>query len=452
MKPVILSSKGLANLVNSALSGNDFTFSFGSKCVQINNNYAEFISPKVSKLHRDDNTANSISFDFNLNEYPDIFSDDVLLLLKNLSSGNLIEIDENQSFKFQIISLILGNDELLDIIIEKFPNFVNEANFDERLKYLELYHHFLSKGNEHHEFIDYISSHFYSIEKNKLLRFSRSILYTIISNDHLKLESEDSLVDFINQIFESRSENDNDIGINKFISCVDFSELSEEKLKTVLNRIDHKQMITELWVKICGCYGSNIQMKKQSTPNRYTFLRKNIDYNGDATKSFEGIIDYLTKISNGNVHDNGTIVATSSSVYSNDYHPKFATDYNNHAKFFCTQNQPNSWICYDLKNRKIHPTFYTVRTRIDGDATHHHPMFWVIEGSNDNNDWKNLDTRNDIAILKLKNTVQTFKIQAQLSLNESFRYIRFRQTGLSSASYNYLNFSALEYFGFLYES
>lgn len=169
MKSITLSHKSLKNILNSALSGNNFTFSFGSKNIQLVNSYAEFISPKVSKMHHDDNTIDSISFDFNLDEYPEIFSDDVLELLKKLSSGYSIEIDENQSFKFQIISFILGNDELLDVILENFPNFVNESNFDERLKYLELYHHFLkeSKGNKHKELIDYISGHFNSISKEK---------------------------------------------------------------------------------------------------------------------------------------------------------------------------------------------------------------------------------------------------------------------------------------------
>lgn len=455
MKTIILSSKGLRNLVNSSYSGNVFTIFFGSKKCELSNNYAEFISPKVSKIHRNDNTIDSMRFDFNLDEFSEIFSDDILAILKKLSSGNPIEINENQSFMLQIISLMLENDELLDIVIDNFPNFVNETNFDERLNYLKLYHHFLeqNENKKHQELIDYISSHFHSIEKNKLLRFSRPILLMILSNENLKLESEDSLFDFINQIYSNSESNNNndDIEMQKFYSCIDFSELSDEKLKAIFQSIDSTKMTDELWKKICESYRIDIHSKKQSNQSRYTFVRKNFIFDGDSQNSFSGILAHLTNESNGNVHDNGTIVVTSSSVFSNDYHPKNAVDFNNNSKFFCSANQPNSWICYDFKDRKVQPSFYTIRTRIDGDATHHHPKFWVIEGSNDESDWKVLDTRNDITSLHLKNTVQTFKIQTRLSLNESFRFLRFRQTGLSSAGYNYLNFAALEYFGFLYE-
>lgn len=269
------------------------------------------------------------------------------------------------------------------------------------------------------------------------------------------MENEDSLIDFIHQIFSAESENEeeNNICINKFYSYVDFSELSEEALKTVLNRIDHEKMPLELWNRICECFKSNIQLKNISTANRYTFSRKNLEFNGDSTKSFEGIIAYLTKQCNGNVHEKGVVDVSATSVYSGSYPPKFAVDFNDHVNFYCSQNAEDSSICYDFKDKKVQPSSYSIEIRlINSSTTHHHPINWVIEGSNDKANWKILDSRNkDNSSFDVNNIVKTFKMQTNLSINECFQYIRLRQTGKSSANSDYLSFTSLEYFGYLYE-
>ena len=75
----------------------------------------------------------------------------------------------------------------------------------------------------------------------------------------------------------------------------------------------------------------------------------------------------------------------------------------------------------------------------------------MIEGSNTNKngDWKILDTRNNVKELDDRCAEVTFKISAELSQNEAFRYLRLRQTDLNTRDSEILFISALEFFGTL---
>ena len=76
-------------------------------------------------------------------------------------------------------------------------------------------------------------------------------------------------------------------------------------------------------------------------------------------------------------------------------------------------------------------------------------MNWVLEGSNsdDENDWKILDSRNNDTSLDSSSAENTFKIKENIGASEYFRYIRIRQTGLNSRRSNKLVVNAIEFFG-----
>lgn len=81
------------------------------------------------------------------------------------------------------------------------------------------------------QIIDFISSHFYMINQNKLLTLPKSIIYSIISNPKLIIESEDSLLDFINQVFtntnDANTEDDKFNNIFLFYENIEFSQLTD---------------------------------------------------------------------------------------------------------------------------------------------------------------------------------------------------------------------------------
>lgn len=72
----------------------------------------------------------------------------------------------------------------------------------------------------------------------------------------------------------------------------------------------------------------------------------------------------------------------------------------------------------------------------------------MIEGSSTgDNDWKILDTRENISVLNAQSVTHVFDIQENLKSNEFYRFLRIRQTGKNANKDNYLGLSTLEYFG-----
>lgn len=473
---ITLSSAGLKNIVPGSCE-KDFCFIFGKHELKMKNVFADFMSPMVSHLHQSDPTIDSIKLydcisdiqsklkrhcvNSNLRSLlllkpKSLFSKDIVSVFQQLSAGWEIEINERQIPKMKLLSILLGNEELYKIINESCQNDINESNFDE---YLQCFPYLLSLSNEqpnslstfmqYTNIIEFISKNFYSIDHNKLLNLPKSIIYSIISNKNLQLENEDSLIDFIHDIFSNDDSSYNcvegveDFGILDFFEQVDLSALSEKKFQEFLEDINPYKMSSLLWQKICQC----ITKKHDHSRNQNTDSKLVLDYDGNINHCFNGIIHHFTDECGGNVDENRIIKITASSAIVG-YYPKFAADLEDNNHYFSSLSRENSWLLYDFKEKKINPSYYAIRTRHDFGRGQGHPKCWAIEGSNsaDDNDWTLLDTRNGITELDDANAIEVFEIQTKHK-NDEFRYLRIRQiTDNSQGSYN-LAISALEFFG-----
>ena len=215
-----------------------------------------------------------------------------------------------------------------------------------------------------------------------------------------------------------------------------------------IDKFNASELSNELWSKLSECFYVN---KKNSTYNlkkdRYTRKVEEILFNG---KAFEGIIDHLTKESGGNVSDNGTVKVKPSSDNSGRI-AKNAVDLHNNQNYFQSDGIQNSWLKFDFGDKKVQPNKYSIRTRHDCNG--YHPRNWVIEGTNvdsDNDeDWQQLDSRQNDTFLNNANVVHTYDISEGKTNKEFFRYLRIRQTGVDSSSNCHLTVSALELFGYL---
>ncbi|KAK8844283.1 hypothetical protein M9Y10_024494 [Tritrichomonas musculus] len=98
---------------------------------------------------------------------------------------------------------------------------------------------------------------------------------------------------------------------------------------------------------------------------------------------------------------------------------------------------------YTSKNHQVIPTYYTIRT--NGSNTNSHPKSWVIEGSNDDSSWTNLDTQNESPHLLKGWIVHTFNINN----SNSYKYIRMRKTGKSKNNNVSLLIDSFEIYGTL---
>lgn len=450
-KSIILTSRGLKNVISR---DEEFTFIFGEREMRLNNIFAEFLSPAVSHLHHFDPTINTIHYDFKTKTLKsltaDLFTDEALLYLKELSSGSTIEIDSTMATKIRQISIFLCNDELYSTINNIYPIEKNISNIDIYLNEIQIFSEIenFPKRNEITDLIEFISMNIESIDINKLLNFSKKILFMIISNEKLKFKKEDSFVDFIYKIFSNDADisDENEPNIISFFEKVDMSKLSKNKFIEFLQKLNPNEISTSLWENICNGFCSEKQENEEEcevNSNEKEFL-----YDGNQSNQFNGIISHLTKECGGNVHEKGIINITASSE-NNDTrrNPKHVVEFNdNKNKFFRSKNLENLWLSYDFKNRKVRPTSYSIRSK-PYDYGDFHPKNWVIEGSNTGNEWKILDSRQEITSLNGNNLASTFQIQEKLEKNEFYRFLRIKQTGLNASGSNYLGFSSLEYFG-----
>jgi hypothetical protein len=165
----------------------------------------------------------------------------------------------------------------------------------------------------------------------------------------------------------------------------------------------------------------------------------------DSNSNLDGILSCFTKQFGGHVIDRDIVSITASSVNHPQYHPlRHIADFENRSDF-CTKNEANSWICYDFKDAQIKGTHYSIRTRRDSDSCH--LRFWTLECSKDGLKWVKIDDRQNDTSLNSTGAISTFSISE--GIEEEFRMIRLRQTGMNSSGNNCLVVNAIEFFGVL---
>lgn len=454
-----ISSAGLRNIVlNTFTEEDDIAMIFGEQEIKMNRLFADFISPVISHHHQSDPTISSFNFSdlfsSNKDEFSlfskDIVTPDIVSLFQSISSGFSIEIDEKQAFKFRFLSIILGNDELFSRINELFPPDFSEENLEIYSDFIQSCYNFsrFSSDFDFSSLIEYISANFYLLSKEKFLQLPIKIQYLIISNPKLQIANEDSLLDTIIHIINEEDTDNSTEEIERvaLLEHIEFTNLSEEKLREFLDIFDFNLMTNTLWKKFNECFFIHFNKKIGRVVNRNS-EKKVLEYDENQTGHFEGIIHYLTEKFGGNVVDKGVCDVTSSSAFRT-FTPKNAVDFAKHASFSSGLKNNNQWLKIDFLDRKVHPTYYSIQT-VGNKKDECHLKSWVLECSNTDkdDDWKVLDTRNNDCSLNNSGAVKTFQIQTNLNDNESFRFLRLRQTGLNWKGTNQLAICYIEFFG-----
>ena len=154
-----------------------------------------------------------------------------------------------------------------------------------------------------------------------------------------------------------------------------------------------------------------------------------------------GVIAQLTRECGGNVHIKGAVEVTASSFVSANLAAKNVADFGSDW-CFQSRNEPNQWICYDFKGRRVAPVGYSIRTGFG-----YFPKSWVLEVSDDGSDdsWEVVDRRENNEDLDDRDITRNFLITARPP--ESFRFIRLRQTGKNHDADDFLLLCSFEVFG-----
>lgn len=200
-----------------------------------------------------------------------------------------------------------------------------------------------------------------------------------------------------------------------FIGVYDFGDISGEVWKRLTERLIEKVDKSE-----------NFDDEKEAT------------FSIEEKKLFSGIINFLAS--------KNEVDITSSSYFMNDdrYHPKNVVLNDNNNKCFLSENNINSWICFDFKNHSVKPSDYIIRSPRN-EITNHYLKNWVVEGSDDKIQWEIIDKQENCDYLNGSGFVHSFKIENENL--KSFRYIRLRQNGPNVFFSDYLAIQNFEIYG-----
>jgi hypothetical protein len=288
--------------------------------------------------------------------------------------------------------------------------------------------------------IEFIASHFHEIDISRLYKIEQSIIEKILSSDKLVIKSEDWLYERIWEFIEEDRRN------FKLIQFIRFEYVSKSiASRFISNGSDFVDLInSSVWLSLGNRFVEGFSNDRSNC--RFFHKEKTFSPNG---QSLEGMIGYLTLKCGGNVHDNGLIEVTASSIRgsSPSCHPKNAVDLQNRLSCFKSQGEPSSWICYDFKDMEITPSHYSILSYPSGPNQNHHPKSWCLEVSVDGTSWTEVHRCENNSDLNGSSWIGTYSINRSVKC----RFVRLRQTGTNHLNRDYFLLSGFEIFGVLRE-
>jgi hypothetical protein len=271
------------------------------------------------------------------------------------------------------------------------------------------------------------------------------IISNILSKESLQMKDEESLY----EIISSKSKQNEDSQFFSLFEFVRFEYLSTKSMKSFIEIINSSfDFLTfPIWRSLCHRLSLSVSIDFSNDRFCDQFSSVVCQFDPNSNSKQDGIISYLTKRYGGHVIDRNIVSITASSIAEVQSYPlRHVADFQNQSMFY-TNNETNSWICYDFKDIQIKVTHYSIRSRRD--SNDHHLRFWTLEGSIDGLKWVKIDDRQNDTSLNSQGAISIFSISE--SFEEAFRMIRIRQTGKSSSNNDYLVVNAIEFFGVLKE-
>lgn len=379
-----------------------------------------FISGKVSRLVSSDSSIDVLHV--LPNESCRHFE-----LLERLWNGDSIIINGDNFESLSKLSEELENSELHSIL-------VNYMFISEEISLKNCIQRLNQKTNLNLDFkeeLEFLSSNFSEFEISALSVLSLNHLEMILTHGELKIESENSLFDFILDRFSS------DESYSTLFKYIRFEYLDAEHIDLFFNCVYPDYIDSVLWESITNFIKNCIQ----KSPPRRNISKGTFEYKTEGP--FNGIISHLRQECNGNPHTKGIMAITTSGNDCNQCHQ--VVDYG-WGDWWYSSNKENSWIQFDFIDRSVSVESYTIKSgKLTGVPSH--PRHWVIEGSNDAQSWSTIDSQ-DNSDLNGNCCTKHFKCSTELS-GTLYRYIRMRQTGQNCFNANRLWLSEIEFFGVL---
>ncbi|OHS99969.1 hypothetical protein TRFO_33487 [Tritrichomonas foetus] len=463
-------------------------FSKSKVIINVPHLIADIISPLIKKLHKidpikkqytitiDDYLLTSIVNISQNNDQSPIMCDVIANKTNKIEhlvsmTGKLSPEDEKQLNHILNLSILflLGNEETINDIVSldsSFAKSITSSNVIHRiwrkLKYFKLLEKCSKRNFNINEinindfetnlsFIDkelnYLAKNMYQVDVNKLEDFSLSILTYLFSRSDLKLQNESQIYKFIRKMVSKSSD------FYQLFEFVNFSFLPEEDISDFFNQFDINYLTSNIWRCLVQYFNRNHSFSYQNNlkslckdpiRTRYSFQVSEFKFNPH--DPMNGIIRYLTNQYKGNICKLKIVDVFASGSGTNDQDISTLVDHNSDSDFW-TNDVENSFFIFDFKNKRVKLTDYTImssrRVRCND-----HPRNWVIEISNNKENWKIIDQQNNDSSLNESHVRSSFTINNGQN-NEYARYVRFKQLGRNWRDKYMMQFSFIEFFGSL---
>jgi hypothetical protein len=419
MTVVSLSPRSLRNIQSSQVE-KTFTFFVGDENHHCHWFVAECLSLIISQLRQSDPTLDS--YQVQTPNCSDIFAQ-----FLSIGYGEDVAVTESTRDVFVSLCVELGNEDVYSQILD-----VVELTCDNVLSRLKMKR---VCGCDFSKELEFAASHLYSISREAVEVLDAEDLSNILTNESLRLESEDWLYEVVASFVRQHSD---DFWLFEYVrfeylrgeSISSFAELSENHLSS-LN--------LSIWRAICGRLLQSAC--KVGTSDRLAY--EEVEFR--SSSPLDGIMSHLTREHQGNVHDVGVVNVTASSEYSSSHTPRNAVDMTDTCSFG-TRNEANGWLCYDFADSRVQPRHYSIRSWQQAWAKGVDLVSWVIEISNDGETWKEVD-RHDNDRTFLDGAVGSFAVSTPCGPS---RFVRLRHTGKTArGTWDHLVVTSFELFGHL---
>ena len=390
----------------------DFLFIVNGEIYQTNSFVANILSPNISKNYKE--KVNISYYEINTKHEGDFN--------KIIEYGEMKSINISKEERKYFIDILkqLGNRQECAQFYEELQEDISYENVINRILIKQ------ELDIQFEEEISFISNNFDSFHTKypeSILTLDVNIIERIISNDEMKLNNEEELFDLILELYDKSKE------YSILFSYVNFNNLSIESIKKFTNNFDINDINSHIW--------KNIRQR----------LEQDISHQDILTQTREGtpqnhILKYLSEKFEGNVHTKNVVKITASSIG----YPIENIVEEDDDKYFCTENEPDSWIKFDFKERKVLLDRYTLKTcQYPKDCEH--LKNWVLEVSDDDNNFTEIDQHKNCDLLNGFRKTATFEV----SHSTPARFVRLRQTDKNWSDCDVLDLTKIEFSGFICE-
>lgn len=424
----------------------DFTFIVDGRSYHTSRFLADLLSPIIRKYHETDESLNKFYINTHKKtksqEKSNKNSPDYFLEILDLVKSDEQTISDSNRIDYYIdIFLSLGNETELCKFQPQFKETLNLNNVYERIQIMQRFYSKTQgkdlKFNINKE-IDFIASHFYEINKEELKNIDISIIELILSNDKIQLEDENSLLDFVIELYQKNEKNSN------LFEYVDFSAVDQENIEEFVNTFDLNDINLSIWKMICKRIIQTSPSKKVNQLRYHKEINDNVKvFELKSKNELNGIFKYLSDQTKGNIHDKGIINVTTNSLNIN-HQPKNLVDLRNTDYFDTLKENGSKIVCFDFKNMKVKIKNYSIRSIYNPSYT---LKSWFLEISNDGNKWTQIHKIKNSHDIKGDGSIVSFNVEEDKS--DFARFVRFRHEGPDWLGHNDISFDKIEFYGLL---